>query len=86
MSPPATILGEESYIPYQTKAKNGILTDPYQNGQTFVNSIKNQYSDDDTLDLLCVGFGPASLAIAIALEDLEDKKISPKVLFFRKKL
>ncbi|KAI6247756.1 L-ornithine N(5)-monooxygenase [Erysiphe necator] len=84
MSPPATILGEESYIPYQTKAKNGILTDPYQNGHTFVNSIKNQYSDDDTLDLLCVGFGPASLAIAIALEDLEDKKISPKVLFLEK--
>lgn len=42
---------------------------------------------DDIHDLICVGFGPASLAIAIALHDtMEAGKMaeSPKVLFLEK--
>lgn len=42
---------------------------------------------DSVLDLVCVGFGPASLAIAVALHDaLEGGKLtrSPKVLFLEK--
>lgn len=77
-----TTLGDKVCAPCRSISKELILHDLYQNGHTFENSIKTQYSDD-TLDLLCVGFGPASLAIAIALEDL-DHKISPKVLFLER--
>ena len=41
-------------------------------------------SQDELLDLLCIGFGPASLAIAIALHDAYKSSSSsprPKVLF-----
>ncbi|TVY84623.1 L-ornithine N(5)-monooxygenase, partial [Lachnellula suecica] len=38
---------------------------------------------DTTLDLLCVGFGPASLAIAIALHDAAPSP-APNVLFLEK--
>ncbi|KAK0629386.1 L-lysine 6-monooxygenase (NADPH-requiring)-domain-containing protein [Bombardia bombarda] len=44
-------------------------------------------SADEVHDLVCIGFGPASLAIAIALHDsMEDGKLaeSPKVLFLEK--
>lgn len=40
-------------------------------------------SVDETLDLVCIGFGPASLAIAIALNDSKQIQ-SPKVLFLEK--
>ncbi|KAG4442385.1 hypothetical protein IFR05_002163 [Cadophora sp. M221] len=40
-------------------------------------------SSDEVLDLLCVGFGPASLAIAIALHDA-DLAQAPKALFIEK--
>ncbi|POS86927.1 hypothetical protein EPUL_003081 [Erysiphe pulchra] len=77
-----TTLGDEVRVPYKAISKEVILSDLYQNGHTFESSIKTQYSDD-VFDLLCVGFGPASLAIAIALEDLNNK-ISPKVLFLER--
>ncbi|TGO36654.1 hypothetical protein BHYA_0118g00080 [Botrytis hyacinthi] len=43
-------------------------------------------SSAETLDLICVGFGPASLAIAIALHDAYSKSSlpPPKVLFLEK--
>jgi L-ornithine N5-oxygenase len=42
-------------------------------------------SPDDHLDLLCVGFGPASLAIAIALHDAEKTRSHPaKTLFLER--
>ncbi|KUJ07000.1 uncharacterized protein LY89DRAFT_743329 [Mollisia scopiformis] len=42
-------------------------------------------SSNETLDLLCIGFGPASLAIAIALHDTQSiLSKSPKVLFLEK--
>lgn len=49
----------------------------------FAASSATQSSD---LDLLCVGFGPASLAIAIALHDTYSKssRPPPKVLFLEK--
>ncbi|KAL2070806.1 hypothetical protein VTL71DRAFT_13832 [Oculimacula yallundae] len=40
-------------------------------------------SSDEVLDLLCIGFGPASLAIAIALHDAQISP-SPKALFLEK--
>lgn len=41
-------------------------------------------SHDELLDLICVGFGPASLAIAIALHDSTKTVPSPKALFLEK--
>lgn len=43
-------------------------------------------SRDDLFDLVCVGFGPASLAIAIALDDAYKSSpvLRPKVLFLEK--
>ncbi|KAI2607877.1 L-lysine 6-monooxygenase (NADPH-requiring)-domain-containing protein [Hypoxylon sp. NC1633] len=51
-------------------------------------------SQDDVHDLVCVGFGPASLAIAVALHDSIDSgrlpksggESSPKVLFLERQL
>ena len=42
---------------------------------------QNERTDDAVFDLVCVGFGPASLAIAVALYDLS---ISAKVLFLER--
>ena len=44
------------------------------------------HSQDELLDLLCIGFGPASLAIAIALHDAQAESSSPepKALFLEK--
>lgn len=54
--------------------------------------LKRSSSSEDVHDLLCVGFGPASLAIAVALHDSIEKgklskqrtKSSPNVLFLEK--
>lgn len=55
---------------------NGHITNP----DPFLNS-----SLDSPLDLLCVGFGPASLAVAIALHDTYPASApAPKVLFLEK--
>jgi L-ornithine N5-oxygenase len=55
-------------------------------------SSRNTTAEDDVYDLICVGFGPASLAIAIALHDALDPRLSgqppaakqPKVCFLEK--
>jgi L-ornithine N5-oxygenase len=50
-------------------------------------STTNPYSSSDMLDLLCIGFGPASLAIAIALNDSFSPTApgpKPKTLFLEK--
>ncbi|KAF1813070.1 FAD/NAD(P)-binding domain-containing protein [Eremomyces bilateralis CBS 781.70] len=58
-----------------------------QKPQSFLESP----NDDDLLDFICVGFGPASLSIAVALHDsleeqfkVEGRSASPKVLFLEK--
>ncbi|KAF2764182.1 putative L-ornithine 5-monooxygenase [Teratosphaeria nubilosa] len=54
------------------------------------NSCLTRYADEEVHDLVCVGFGPASLAIALALNDaLEDgvpnlRTDQPKVRFLEK--
>jgi len=50
-------------------------------GFTASNGVDGHHSED--YDLICVGFGPASLAVAIALED-EQIKPAPRVLFIEK--
>ncbi|KAL2759289.1 hypothetical protein ACRALDRAFT_1060616 [Sodiomyces alcalophilus JCM 7366] len=66
------------------------------NGHTRnINSVKSNLSPtnpDDVHDLVCVGFGPASLAVAVALHDsiaaktqlFEEEGRQPKVLFLEK--
>lgn len=66
--------GISSYSLSNGHAQNGHPASP----PTLTNS-----SLDTTLDLLCVGFGPASLAIAIALQDASPSP-SPNVLFLEK--
>ncbi|PPJ55284.1 hypothetical protein CBER1_04276 [Cercospora berteroae] len=61
---------------------------------SMVNGIKrsnlHRYGDDEVQDLVCCGFGPASLAIAVALHDsleLNDTRLStraPRVRFLEK--
>jgi L-ornithine N5-oxygenase len=46
-------------------------------------SASNIVSSDSVLDLLCIGFGPASLAIAIALKDKKPES-AQNVLFLEK--
>ncbi|KXL45717.1 hypothetical protein M433DRAFT_58311 [Acidomyces richmondensis BFW] len=56
------------------------------------NSFIRRYGDDEVHDLICVGFGPASLAIAVALHDaVEDgsthlRTRAPKVRFLERQL
>lgn len=64
-------------------------TKPGINGTNLKNNISNNHTNENTIvsqssneifDMICVGFGPASLAIAIALHDY-NKMSSSKVLF-----
>jgi L-ornithine N5-oxygenase len=60
---------------------NGIHLNGHSNG----NGHSQTQSSDELLDLLCIGFGPASLAIAIALNDTQALlSPPPKVLFLEK--
>ena len=78
--------------PTSTPILNGQSNGHQSNGHSFHNlskpSIFASPTDDDLLDLICVGFGPASLAIAIALQDACTSslrsKAPPKVLFLEK--
>lgn len=84
---------------------NGNGNGTYTNGNGAVKSPKMRHSarslspylqaasmdSDDDFDLICVGFGPASLAIAVAMHDaiasgrdLAKGKAHPKVLFIEK--
>jgi L-ornithine N5-oxygenase len=62
----------------------------FQNGSVSNGHAANEASlstEVELLDLLCIGFGPASLAIAIALHDSNKKNpysAEPKVLFVEK--
>ncbi|KAF4634117.1 hypothetical protein G7Y89_g3993 [Cudoniella acicularis] len=67
---------------HSTLYTNGYTRNGYQNGTSATISIS---SPDTIFDLLCVGFGPASLAIAIALHDTYPSLSSPpNVLFLEK--
>jgi L-ornithine N5-monooxygenase len=86
---------DASGIPAQNGQSDGIhlnssldghLTKGHSNDHT---SPISSSSSDDPLDLLCIGFGPASLAIAIALYDAHKTTPSSpqlKVLFLEKQL
>lgn len=55
---------------------------PSANGVRLLpNGVHHQNDDNEPYDLVCVGFGPASLAIAVALED---KGINKRVLFLER--
>jgi L-ornithine N5-oxygenase len=61
----------------------------WTNGHASDHALNDQlaHSQDELLDLLCIGFGPASLAIAITLHDARTTISSPpqpKVLFLEK--
>jgi len=60
---------------------NGIHLNGHSNG----NGHSQTQSSDELLGLLCIGFGPASLTIAIALNDTQALlSPPPKVLFLEK--
>lgn len=42
------------------------------------------HTDNEPLDLLCIGFGPASLAIAIALQDAHPSGKKPRAMFLER--
>ncbi|KAI7031412.1 hypothetical protein KC364_g8664, partial [Hortaea werneckii] len=71
-----------------TRADEVVASSP-ANGVRRQNWLQ-RFGDDEVHDLVCVGFGPASLAIAVALHDiLEDgqprlRTYSPKVRFLEK--
>ena len=50
-------------------------------GVNGVNGTHPNHQTDEVYDLVCVGFGPASLAIAVALHD---KDITPRVLYLER--
>jgi L-ornithine N5-monooxygenase len=64
---------------------NSQLDGMHLNGHSNDNGRVHAHSSDELLDLLCIGFGPASLAIAIALHDTENTITpSPSALFLEK--
>lgn len=63
------------------------VAEDVNNGAWLKNPYLRATDDDDLHDLVCIGFGPASLAIAVALHDaMEAGKLTtpPKVLFLEK--
>jgi len=76
--------GAENSHTNGTSSLNGRLNGIHLNGHTNGHTASmSPTSSDEVLDLLCVGFGPASLAIAIALHDANITS-SPKALFLEK--
>jgi L-ornithine N5-oxygenase len=64
---------------------NGQLDGMHLNGYSNGNGHVHAHSSDELLDLLCIGFGPASLAIAIALHDTQNTITpTPNALFLEK--
>lgn len=75
--------------PHDGLGKGSSLTNGHTDGDASIHtSIRHfAHSEDELLDLLCIGFGPASLAIAIALHDATKASSAsppPKVLFLEK--
>lgn len=87
--------------PHALSSSEASPTSPYQTSPSSIDedipslveqrsSNLHRYGNDEVQDLICVGFGPASLAIAIALHDsLEGRTArlssrSPKVRFLEK--
>ena len=72
-------VGNDSILANESLANGHTSTQPL--------TCPNSHAQDELLDLLCIGFGPASLAIAIALHDLQRASPSspkPKALFLEK--
>jgi L-ornithine N5-oxygenase len=57
----------ESRDPFGNRQLDAVQTPT--NGDTSTTNGQLSRSEDEPLDLVCIGFGPASLAIAIALQD-----------------
>ncbi|KAH8732143.1 L-ornithine 5-monooxygenase (L-ornithine N(5)-oxygenase) [Phaeosphaeriaceae sp. PMI808] len=77
MSPHAEILSDmsSSSVPIMQKAFNGFLAENLEENHfpAFENRSHLRYTPEEELhDLICVGFGPASLAIGVALHDALD--------------
>lgn len=58
--------------PYETSPSS--LDNDIPNLVNTLGSNLHRYGDDEVQDLVCVGFGPASLAIAVALHDSIESK------------
>jgi L-ornithine N5-oxygenase len=84
MSPHA-VSPDDTQTSYEYRA-----SEPTGVKQASQTSLLERYSDDKLHDLVCIGFGPASLAVAVALHDaLEAKtpavaKDAPKVRFLER--
>lgn len=70
MTPHAVSLADGDDLPY-CSSPEGAFGSNGSNGsnRTTHKSHLRHYGDDEVHDLICVGFGPASLAIAVALHD-----------------
>ena len=77
--------GQSGVVHIPRPTTNDRLPNRYTNGHACASALSDG-SPDEILDLLCAGFGPASLAIAIALHDAQKSCSSapPKVLFMEK--
>lgn len=93
MSPHSTVDLEHSALTHSTGDSDAVprLVNSAGNGTAAREFPKSSYlapaDADAVLDLVCVGFGPASVAVAVALhDDLEAGKLAqaPKVLFLEK--
>lgn len=89
MAPSATI-NAPRVMPQATGVSEKSNANGHVNGTRLESSSINlqpiRVSADDLFDLVCIGFGPASLAIAIALHDAYQTSPArhPKVLFLEK--
>jgi L-ornithine N5-oxygenase len=86
LSTPTSADSSNSQYPNGSSSLNGQMNGMYLNSHlSNRNGHLHSQSSDEVLDLLCIGFGPASLAIAIALHDTPTLSPSPKALFLEKK-
>lgn len=80
MAPHATSPVREELSNNTTSTVTNVFTPSEQTNGNLRTSLLHPSDDDDLHDLICVGFGPASLAIAVALHDaLEAGQVFPSL-------
>ena len=87
--PVAPLRGQDTVepLPHVSAKRTGEIETP---SPCYEDTLLKRYSDDELHDLICVGFGPASLAIAVALYDALESKDpmlrshDPKVRFLER--
>lgn len=89
MSPHALTPDHDERRPDSLGRLNGLIANGNGNSDHAHESLLQRFDDDEVHDLICVGFGPASLAIAIALHDALEKgehlrSQRPKVRFLER--